>query len=718
MLKNISDILKLQPERDPGKYLYRYILIAYLFGIAIRLILLYQAKGVPSLWINEEPLPIWTADASLYGFYAKQILAGVSYPFTSGYISGYLIAWVTNLLHTDIDWVMLLLPIFLAPLIVIPIILISKVLKLTTLGFLSALISVVGINYYMRSHLGYMDTDVLNLFFVLLIAYFMVQTLMSTNLLYALGGGFSILLFTLWYHSSASINMTLVITFFLLTLLIDRKDHINYQAFILFALALISYDPLIVMALLAILTLFFMILNKYKTFSYLYYLSALLLGIMLILSFLDLSHYYDRAIQYFNKDTILSFSGNSITYYYTDALQFVAEVRKANLWESQAFFDGILFYTFISTFGYILLGIAYPAIFILLPLLILGYLSSYIGIRFALYVSPIFAFGIVYLFYLIRNILINSHSRRNLLLRLPVYGSLIILILMLHNIFLFNAQRLVNGFPLQENDVKLLSQFSKKLSKDDKIVTWWGYGWPLWYYTGYQNTIVDNGDHGGPDTHIIAKILMSNDQNFTANTAKYFAQKSYESHQNQSAFILPYLAKSQDLSILVDQLKNSSFSIQNKNETYILLHRKMFDIYNIISLFAAKDLKTGQGKSKKAFTSSPLLKPFSTNDSLIEGHVYTFDSIKGILKNRDNNKIKVKINEVTLTDHHKQNYAYLYHKNASNYIIIEDKKHAFYMNREAYQSFLVQAMLLDVYDHSLFEKVGESEQMKLFKIKR
>ena len=219
MLKKISDTLKLQPERYSNKYLYLYILIAYTFGVGIRLILLYQVKDVSSLWLDSAPLPIWTADAGRYGFYAKEILSGISYPSDPIYTPGYLIAFITDLLGANIDEVMPFLPIFLSPLIVIPIILIGKSLKLTQFGFLSALVAVTSINYYMHTYIGYMDTDVLNLFFILMITYFMLETINTDNLLYALGGGVSILLFSLWYHSSASINLALISTFFAIVLL-------------------------------------------------------------------------------------------------------------------------------------------------------------------------------------------------------------------------------------------------------------------------------------------------------------------------------------------------------------------------------------------------------------------------------------------------------------------------------------------------------------------
>ena len=716
MLKNISDILKLQPEQGPEKHLYLYLFIAYTFGVALRFMLLYQSKDISSLWIDGAPLPIWTADAGRYGFFAKEILSGVDYPSDPIYTPGYLIAFITSFLQADIDWVMLLLPIFLAPLIVIPMILIGKALKLTQFGFLSALVSVTAINFYMRTYLGYMDTDGLNLFFILMIVYFMIKTLLSNNLLYALGGGLTILAFSLWYHSSASINLAIIAAFFTITFIFYRQNSSNYQAFIIFSIALIPYNTAILASVLLITSLLFTLLNRYKTFSYQYYLIVLFFGIVLVLSIFDLSHYYHRAMQYFNKETLNTFDGNGITYHYTSFLQYVSETQKAYFWNSQPGLSNMLIYTLFATIGYLLLSIAYPAMWIFLPILLLGLLSFLLGVRFTLYASPVLSFGIIYIFYILRNSILYKYPKADLE-KFMYFTTSIILIFMINNIFLYNNILKRNIYPLfKGEEAKLLKNLSKDLSKDDKIIASWELGWPLWYYTGYQNTLTDNGLHGGPDTHAIAKIFMSPNQQFTYNTSKYLSAKLSESEQHGSKFILPYLARSQDLNILFENLEKDFPAVQSKGDTYILVHSNMLNYIDIFGQFAATDMKTGKGKGVEEFSAFVLDGPYIPDDNSTTGIPYIFDHKKGTFM-LPFSKVEQKINRVITIDKHQMNKEYLFHANSSYYLIAEDNKYLFYINRSTLQSFLIQTFLLDNYDRRYFEKVSETKRMKIFKVK-
>ena len=66
--------------------------------------------------------------------------------------------------------------------------------------------------------------------------------------------------------------------------------------------------------------------------------------------------------------------------------------------------------------------------------------------------------------------------------------------------------------------VKLIRNFDKQLNKKDFIITWWDYGWPLWYYTK-ANTLIDNGKHF-EDNYIVSKLLFS-EQQYTAKASKY-----------------------------------------------------------------------------------------------------------------------------------------------------------------------------------------------------
>ena len=242
-MKNfINTYLKLTPEKTSLSKLLVYISIAYFFGLLIRFILWYQVSSIESFWIDGIPLPIYSADAGLYGYYAKQLLAGVHYPFTSEYMPGYLIYGVVTLFHLNIDWVMFLLPAFLASLVVIPIVLMGYTYHNAKLGFYAALIGVIGINFYTRSHVGYMDTDTLNLFFPYMAVASAMMALQRRSVIWIISFIVSLAGFYLWYHSSLIIIAAIAAMAIIVTPLIFKKKLVTILTVLFVIISLFFVD--------------------------------------------------------------------------------------------------------------------------------------------------------------------------------------------------------------------------------------------------------------------------------------------------------------------------------------------------------------------------------------------------------------------------------------------------------------------------------------------
>jgi len=65
----------------------------------------------------------------------------------------------------------------------------------------------------------------------------------------------------------------------------------------------------------------------------------------------------------------------------------------------------------------------------------------------------------------------------------------------LNTIFDHNRYSLAPMLFNTTDDMKKLNNLKSTLKKDDFIMTWWDYGWLLWYYTNNKNTLIDNGKH-------------------------------------------------------------------------------------------------------------------------------------------------------------------------------------------------------------------------------
>jgi len=145
-----------------------YILIAFAFSIAVRLIWVYQFSGTEQFKFNNEFM-INTNDGYFYAEGARDIIAGITEnsndlsPFESA--TSKLTALIAKILPFSFETVIFYMPAFFASLLVIPIILIGRNLGKLEVGFIGALLGSIAWSYYNRTMVGYYDTDLLNIVF-------------------------------------------------------------------------------------------------------------------------------------------------------------------------------------------------------------------------------------------------------------------------------------------------------------------------------------------------------------------------------------------------------------------------------------------------------------------------------------------------------------------------------------------------------------------------
>jgi len=232
---------KLPSSPTKPSIVFLYILLAYAFGVGIRFLLAIEAYKHPEFLINNDVIPLWTADAGLYGYYAKTILAGIPLPLNSEHMLGHLVALCVKITGSNIDRVMFYAPAFFAPLIVVPIVLIMDVYQQTRIGFLAALIATIGFNYYYRTHLGYVDTDILIYTLMLLTFFSIIASLELKNINYAVIGFFSTIFLIEWYHSAKPLIFGFLALYVLLIAIYDRKKIENYFILMILAVSLVSF---------------------------------------------------------------------------------------------------------------------------------------------------------------------------------------------------------------------------------------------------------------------------------------------------------------------------------------------------------------------------------------------------------------------------------------------------------------------------------------------
>lgn len=671
---------------DSLKTFRRYTAFAFTFALIIRLL--------PLIDLHDSPLPIWSPDAGLYGYYAQTLLAGHPLPWSAEYLPGHLIAAIAQLSGAPLDWIMLILPIVLASLIVLPVMLIGLALNNLRLGFFAAMLTAVSANYYTRSHLGYMDTDGLNLFFPYLAIALWMLALLRPSLLAAAGGALALVLFRGWYHSSAAILLALIAAALLYTLIFARKERLGWQLVLLAALSLAPLPPLFAAGAILLLTAAFQFAGD--RLDYRPYLVLIILGILSAPFLIDVGSYLDRAQAYMQTLQTLTLTTSSQTLHFTNVLTTVQEAQSAPIYQINPLFEGLIVYVPLALFGFLWLIRQHPVVMLGLPLLLLGMLCHLSGIRFSMFAAPALALGFVALAQLF-----STRLNRHLIwVMLPLA-----LTLMLYNITLFN--RHIGPFYFEKQEVSALRAYAQEAPGDELLISWWDFGWPLWYYTGRNTTLIDNGLHGA-DTYLVARMLTATDDATVVGAARFAAAHRAPGHLEA----LPYALQHRSLEAIVQSLPR--FRTDGAKPAAILLHRDMLLTLPAIQSIARRDpLQPTQPIHPAEFYVSRLLAPPTAQH--IEADTFTFDPQRGIIQGRDGPRAQVAA--LVVSTQGKVASERRYSTRSNYFLIIFEGTHALYMERAVFESFLIQALLLDRYDEKLLQKVVDTGRMKLLRLR-
>ncbi len=684
--------------------LWIYIIITTLFSIAIHSTLYFNVVDIKSYWLDGEILPIFSPDAGLYGYYGAQILEGREYPFVSEYMPGYLLALVSKITSIELHRLMFYLPALIASLITIPILLISYALNLLKVGFVAALIGSVCVNYYTRSHLGYMDTDTLNLLLPWLAVAFATLALQKRSMLYALLSALMLLSFRMWYHSSAAILIGIICGFLLVTLLFFRRAHEGYVLVLLGSIAMVPVAPFV--SLLAILgaSFIFFILKTKSSIGIKIYIFLFIIGVIGSIFVLDISHFVDRALDYISKPESITYATSHGTFIFTDVLGSVAEAKGAPIYRLNPMFVGMEFYVAASAVGLALLFWQYRVALILLPLLVLGFLSQVVGMRFAMFASPALALGFAYLSYLLATKLLKR--TRDVDILTLVFG-LVAVVIMVLNIVKLNPY--LKPFHFNSDDVKALHELKELSHPDDLIISWWDFGWEIWYYTNVNNTLMDNGLHGS-DTFLVANQLISSNQRFVASSSKYAADIKHHSKE-----VVPKIVKSGAIYDKFREFSKMDYVSKEGVNAYYLLHMDILKMLPTIIKVADTNPQSGTLVREREFYISNLKKPYSSSDPWLRGDTFDLDLRSGEITGSDGAKSVV--NSVLISENGTLVASAQYSKKSPYFMIVYNRSTVLYMDRSLFNSFLIQSLLLDRYDKKHFEKVANTINMKIFKAK-
>jgi len=610
--------------------------------------------------------PLWGSDGGLYGFYAKEILDGRTVGFDAEHSPAYLLAFIVKTFSVSLDRVLFYLPVFLSSLSVVPVILIGYAYNLVPFSFFAALIGSVTYAYYIRSFLGYYDTDALNVFFSLCVVAFMILTVEKKKKIYLVATALSLLLFYMWYHSSKLIILVLILNFALYLIIWQYR-------------VLLQRKKLLI-------TLFFVLVG------------------FVLLYHQEIGVFATRANAYiFKAKNIYLTQQNNHTLIFNATLQTVGEAKALPIQKLGQYLSINNVYFYLSLVALLLFTLRFRSFLLSFSLLFLGLLSLQSGIRFSEYGVYIMAFGAVYILYIIRNILIIYFG----LGYRYAQAVFIVLFMLLLGAYL---QKIVhkNSYlhpVLHAKSVELLRNLDRELNEQDYILTWWDYGWPLWYYTK-ANTLIDNGKHF-EDNYIISKLLFAK-QDYTAKAAKYFLQKC----NGKRCYLSRMLFKKKSPAEIDAIIKQSDIKAPDK-AVYFLFHARMVKILRVIATFSNRDPQSGILNKKLRLH---IVKVGGMHKGIV---ISQQAKIKLDLKKRRLSITgkKLPLKEIYIVNNHKIIQLETRYTKSKFHAILFNKKYIILCNDYVFNSFFIQAMVLNNYDKKYFTLVGQSDEIKILQLK-
>ena len=690
------------------------MLLAYVFSFAIRMIWVYQFQDNPNFLWNDQ-LMINTNDGYFFAAGAQEALTGLhaDNPRVFG-IWDYGVIFFTTLFVKitpfSLETVTLYMPAVISSLVVIPMILIARLYKKTLWGFFAALLGSIAWSYYNRTMTGYYDTDMFSAMAPMFILFFLMKSTIDLNLRSALYSAIAIVLYPFLYDQGQSIVYAMGIIYGVYMVLYHRNERIAYASLILVFLALLPFSVLGIeksltyLASLALVCIAYVVLKKgdYK------HRELMIASAVVFVSFLLLGNVLELILGKILSYTITGTEENGLHFYAVN--QTVREAGHIPFLTFANRISGSEVGVLIAFIGYVVLVLKHRAFILSLPLMGIGVFALLGGLRFTVYAVPVAAMSAIYLFF----VLGDFFKDKKLKYAFVVLATAAMIYPNITHIIGYRVPTVLN-----KTEVTDLAKLDKISSPKDYTLTWWDYGYPIWYYSN-TNTLIDGGKHNN-DNFIISKILQTSSPELAANLSRLAVETYVDSNYSIVADTLFKNEKKDQINpnMLLSELESGTYALPKKTrDIYLYLPFRMLNIFPTVAVFGNLDLTTGRAERKIAFY--PAYAVQNTQGKITLNNGIVFDSRSGeIVLGKQKKEVKYFIVAQNTKEGKVQLQSQLYHAEGEFAVVYMKSYNRFVvMDIETFKSMYVQMFILGKYDKNLFELVVSSPYSKIYKLKK
>jgi dolichyl-diphosphooligosaccharide--protein glycosyltransferase/undecaprenyl-diphosphooligosaccharide--protein glycosyltransferase len=280
-------------------------------------------------------------------------------------------------------------------------------------------------------------------------------------------------------------------------------------------------------------------------------------------------------------------------------------------------------------------------------------------------------------------------------------------------------------------EVALIEDFGKNVSREDYMITWWDYGYPIRYYADVK-TLVDGAKHSG-DVNFPASFILSHEQKSAAQMARLdveYTEKRAEAVKNNQSIPnnnVVWMMKEYgftDSNDFILSLKTDIKLPEKTRDIYFYLPYRMLDIYPTIMNFSHLDLMNGKSRQPFFYISRNFEDAGSTlilDKNRGKSHFYV-DKQQGTLITPPPNSISIPLKRFASIGYDNKGALY---KNIQNmnyngvYSLVYLRSYNVFLviDEAMYNSVYFKLFYLEEYDENLFEFVSGNPYAKIYKLK-
>jgi len=698
-----------------------YIVIAYIFVCLFHLYWIHWAVNIPEFFWHGQ-LMINNPDGYAYGSGVQKLLYGM-HQYNPNLMnidkSGIVLftAFFVKFFHISLATAMLYLPALVSSLIVVPIILIGKLYKNLTWGFLAALISGIGWSYYNRTLAGYYDTDMFTVLLPMFIIYYLLLSINTKQLNYLLIALIIAIFYPWIYGSGKALLYSLMILYMLFVFIFDKTEF-KYKAIILVSISLLPFN--IFVQLIIVASLYILFRQKTLPEKYLFYSS-----IAAFLIFVFGSGFIAAILHPIFSYTVTIKSVDNLKF-----LNVAKTIREASHVPWFIVFDRIIGSTLgliIAVIGYILLVKKYKEFIITLPLWGIGFFAFFGGLRFTVYAVPIAAISGVYFFIWLPEKWKKDNEKFKILV--PVLGVIFLIapnishivgcceknktLALIEKIYPLKSYPYLVPTVLSKSEVEVLNELKNISNPKDYVITWWDYGYPIWYYADV-NTLIDGGKHE-QDDYLVSKILTTSNPYLAAHLSKLSVKIYVDTNKTVAPQLFIKNGKPINVNKFLKKIGSKEYKPPYLNRNiYLILPYRMFNIFPTVAIFSNRNLNTGKVYPSHFFYKGRI---YNKGNLLFIGKIPIYLNKAEIIINNQ----KIPIKELDLIGYDKYNHLLIKRQKVRNIglniIILQSYGEGLILDNYYYHSTFVQMFVFQNFNKKLFKPVILNPLMKIYKIK-